>query len=79
MEHENVVQALASDGADQALYERILPGRTGSYELLLKAQGRGSRFELQAINAVAIPEHVARRLAVQECLGELLRSPRGRG
>ena len=51
LEHNHLVQTLAPDGADQALSEGILPGRTGSYRLWFQPQCRGTSVELQAVNA----------------------------
>jgi hypothetical protein len=78
MEHDDVVQALAPNGADEAFRERTLPERTGSNELFLQAQGEGPRLEFQAVNAVAIARQVGWWVAVGESLGELLGGPLGR-
>lgn len=58
MEHEHMVQALASDGADQPFDQRILPGATSGNKLLLQTQREGSRLKLQAINTITVPKQV---------------------
>src|SRR5216684_1398419 len=57
----------------------VLPRRTGSNEFLFQAQGGGSCFELQAVNAVTITEEITGRAPIGKSLGELLCGPLRRG
>ena len=66
MDHEHMVQPLASDGADQPFDQRILPGGTSGNELLIQTQRGGSRLKLQAINTITVPKQVTRRMGVSK-------------
>ena len=79
VEHDHLVEALAPNGADETFHDWILPGRTGGNEIFLRAQGHGSRLELEAVNAVAIAQQIARWIGVRERFGQLLGGSSRRG
>src|SRR3989442_9028852 len=76
--HDDVIEALASEGADHAFHERILPGRTRGREHLFDAQMLNSTPRTRSIDSITIPDDEARRGIPGPRLAELLRSPRRR-
>jgi len=71
----DVVQALASDAADQTLDERVLPGASGRGENLFDPHALDPILERGPVDAVSIPEQVARRLFPGKRIGDLLGGP----
>src|SRR5438270_6729257 len=74
----HVVEELAADGANHAFDEGVLPGRPRCGENLGDADALHPSPELVTVDAVTIPEEVARRRVIGERLDDLLRSPCGR-
>jgi hypothetical protein len=74
-----VIQALATDGADHPLHERVLPGRSGGGRHLPDPHLDDAPGEDLAVDRVSIPEKVLRRGLLGEDLDELPRGPAGRG
>ena len=75
---DEVVQTLSADRADEPLGVWILPGAAGRREDFLDLQRRDTRPNVAAINAVPIPQQIARSVMLGEGLDNLLRRP-GRG
>ena len=78
VEDDDVVEEFASDGANHAFDEGVLPGRPRCGENLGDADALHPSPELVAVDAVTNPEEVARRRVIGERLDDLLRSPCGR-
>ena len=74
-EHENMIQALAADRADEPLREGVLPRIVGCREDFCDAHALHSVLELLAVDAVAIAEEIGRRGVVREGLHDLLGRP----
>jgi hypothetical protein len=76
--HDDVVKALAPQGADHAFHERILPRRTGRRRHVFDAHRQRSVSKVQSVERVAIPYDESRRGVPRPRLAELLRGPRRR-
>ena len=74
-EHDDVIEAFASNRADDPLGEGILPGRAWGDEHLTNPHRLGSPCERSAIDSIAITEQVGRSRIVWACLDDLPRSP----
>ena len=79
VQDEEVIQALAADGADHPLHERVLPGRAGGGEDLADPHALDSPRELLAVDRVSITEQEAGSRIVRERLDDLPGGPAGRG
>src|SRR6266403_4831781 len=74
-----MVDAFASDRSNQPFGEAVLPRRAWGDGLVTDADGAQSVRDGSAIDAIPIPDHVARRLSPRECLRDLTCDPvRGR-
>ena len=60
VQNEEVIQALAADGADHPLHERVLPGRSGGDDHLRIPMRVDAPREVLAVDRVSIPEQVLR-------------------
>src|SRR5919106_2897759 len=78
-EHEDMIQALAPDRADEPLAERVLPRALRRREHLLDPHALHAAPELLAIDLVAITQEIAWGGVVWEGVDELLRGPGGGG
>jgi hypothetical protein len=78
-EDNDVVQALAPDRSDQPLGKAILPGRGWCNGLISDAHGAKSACDDPTVDAITVPDHVARTLVPGECLRYLTRGPFGGG
>jgi len=78
-QNEDMIQALAADGADDALDEGILPGGARGDTGLADSQPLSPMRKLVAVDGVSIPEQVRRRGVLRKGLDELSGRPRGRG
>jgi hypothetical protein len=76
---DEVVQTLSADRADEPLGVWILPGAAGRREDFLDLQRSHTRPNVAAINAVPIPQQIARGVMLGEGLDNLLRRPGCRG
>ena len=74
-----VVHTLTPDRSDQPFGKAILPRRGWRGRLVPDAHGAQSACDDGTIDAIPIPDHVARSLVPGECLGDLTRNPFGRG
>jgi hypothetical protein len=77
--NRKVIQALAADGADHPLHERVLPACSGGGRHLPDPHLGDAPGEDLAVDRVSIPEEVLRRGLLGEGLDELPRGPAGRG
>jgi hypothetical protein len=77
MNDDEVVQTLSADRADEPLGVWILPGAAGRREDFLDLQRSHTRPNVAAINAVPIPQQIARSVVLGEGLDNRL-SARGR-
>src|SRR5258706_16290389 len=78
-EDDHMVQTLASNRADHALYVGPLPRRPGSGEHFLNLHVPYLLSEGVAENLIAIAEQIARDLIKRKCLAQLLCRPFRRG
>ena len=77
--HDDVVEALPSNGSDQALAVRILPGRTRCRNHFFDPHRLDAPGEATAEDAVAIMQQESRVGFVGKCLDDLLGCPTGGG
>jgi len=75
VDHEDMVEALPPDRADQTFDERILPGRARRYENLLESHTANAIPEAGAIDPVAVPEQVPGHRVPRKALYDLLGCP----
>src|SRR5205809_1481232 len=74
-----MVDAFAPDRSNQPFGEAVLPRRAWGDRLVTDAHGTQSVPNGSAVDAIPIPDHVARRLSPRECFGDLACDPvRGR-
>ncbi len=79
IQDDHVVQALASDRADDSFNVRILPRGSGSNHDVLDAHGGNCGPERSAVNTVSVPDQMPRHRVPGKGLPQLLGDPRGRG
>ena len=77
--HDDVVEALAADGANQSLDVRVLPGATRRGEDLLHPQSTNSPLKVFTVDVIAVAEKIACRVDIGESLDNLLPGPLCRG
>src|SRR3990172_2078081 len=75
VENDDVVEALAADGTDQAFHERILPRRPRRDEHFSNTKAVDASGKGIPVNAVSIADHVADGRLPGGCLDDLLRGP----
>lgn len=75
VEHDRVVQAFATNRADQPLDVRALPGRAVGNDDLFDAQALDTLAEIRALDAIMIADQEARRGVERERLDNLLGCP----
>jgi hypothetical protein len=76
--HDDVIEARASEGADHAFHERILPRRPRRREHFVDAQLLNRTPRIRSIDPITIPDEEARRAVPGPRLAELLCGPRRR-
>ena len=76
-EHDDVVEALPPDPADQPFRVRILPGTLGCDDDLLDAHTPDALAEILSIDPVSASEQIAWRFAPWECVHDPLSRPLG--
>jgi hypothetical protein len=74
-QHEDMVNALASDRSDQPFGEAVLPGRARDDGLVANAHGSQSVHDGRAVDPIPVTDQVARGLSPRECLGGLACDP----
>src|SRR4029450_7457767 len=79
VEHDDVIEALQSDRADDAPREGILPGRARGDEDLANPQGVPPPYEHVAVDGVPIAEQVFGRGFFREAFDKLVGGPGGGG
>jgi hypothetical protein len=79
IEYDGMVDALATDRADQALGVCILPRRSGSGGFVPDPHGAKSFLHQHAKNAVTIPDKITRRFLPWKRLCDLPGNPFRRG
>src|SRR6266849_2743459 len=79
VEDNHVVEQFASDGANDSLGERVLPGRAWCGEHFGDADASHPSPKLVAVDVVAIAQEVTRRRFIGKCFDDLLRRPDGGG
>ncbi len=75
VEHNEVVEAFAADGADDPLGEGILPWRVGRDKNLVKAETVDATVEGVAVDRVTISKEIAWGRVVGEDVDDLLGGP----
>ena len=75
IEDDDVVEAFATDTADQAVHEWILPGRSPSRNEFLHPHVFYATAEVRAVDTIAITYQKARRSLFGKRFDDLLRRP----
>lgn len=76
VDHDDVIEAFASNRADDALGERILPGRPRGDEDLAHSEDFHPPYERVAVDGISIAEQVLGRCLFSEALDQLVSGPR---
>jgi hypothetical protein len=76
VQHNDVIEALASEGANHALNERILPGTTRRRQHFFDAHLLHGTPKVGSVNRITIPNDEARRGVPRPRFAELLSGPR---
>src|ERR1700757_3961002 len=76
-EDNDVVQTLTPDRSDQPFGKPVLPGRGRCNRFVPDAHGTQSACDDRTVDAITVPDHVARSLVPGECLRDLSRDPIG--
>ena len=79
VDHDDVIEAFASNRSDDALGEGILPGRPGGDEDLAHPQAFHAPDEDVAVDSIPITEQVRGRCLFREALDQLVGGPGGGG
>jgi hypothetical protein len=79
VDHDDVIEAFASNRADDALGEWILPGRSRGDEDLAHPQAVHPLYERVAVDRIPIAEQVLGRCLFREALDQLVSGPGGGG
>src|SRR5882672_8897570 len=74
-EHDQVVNALPPDRADQPFRKAVLPWRAGRDRLVANAHGAQAAGDNRTVNGVTVADQVAWCLVPGKRLGDLLRDP----
>ena len=74
-EHDQVVDALPPDRADQSFRKAVLPRRAGRDRLVANAHGAQAAGDNSTINGVTVADQVAWGLVPGKSFGDLLRYP----
>ena len=72
---DDEIETFPANRADQALDVRILAGRAGCGQHFFHPEGCNAATVLRSIDAVPVPQKIARGLGPGECLDDLLPSP----
>src|SRR3954466_1360487 len=75
--YEHMIEALASDGADQSFSATVLPRRSRRCRSVANAHRANAPNGCLAVDAVAITNEVLRRALPTECLRDLRGDPLG--
>lgn len=74
-EHDDVVEALSADGADDAFDASVLPRRSGCGREVMDTHRFELLVEIPSVNSVIIPEQISRCAVERERFHDLLCSP----
>src|SRR6266704_3831418 len=74
---DEMVHTLAPDRSDQPFGKAILPRRGWCGRLVADAHGTQSACDDRTVDAITVPDHVARSLVPGKCLRDLSRDPIG--
>ena len=74
-EHDQVVDALPPDRADQSFCKTVLPRRAGRDRLVANAHGTQAAGDNSTVNGVTVADQVAWCLVPRKSFGDLLRYP----
>jgi hypothetical protein len=74
-EHENMIETVAAERADQALDVAVLPGRARRGRVIADAHAANAALHDLAIDRVAVAQQKARRFAPGKGVGDLPRDP----
>ncbi len=74
-EHDDVVEALAANRADEPFHERILPGRAWGDPNLSNPHARDSLGEHLVVDCISIANQILRRGLFRERLDDLPSGP----
>src|SRR5467141_1916375 len=77
MEHNHMIEALASNGSNHSLYIGSLPRRARRRQNFADAHASHLVSEVIAKDSIAVPQQVARELVKGKCLPQLLSRPLG--
>src|SRR6267143_2926216 len=77
MEHNHLIEALASNGSNHSLYIGSLPRRARRRQNFADAHASHLVSEVIAKDSIAVPQQVARELVKGKCLPQLLSRPLG--
>src|SRR5712671_5128367 len=74
-EHDQVVDALPPDRADQSFRKAVLPRRAGRDRLVANTHGAQAARDNRTVDGVTVADQVARCLIPGNSFGDLLRYP----
>src|ERR1700743_911045 len=74
-----MVQTLTPDRSDQPFGKAVLPGGGRCNRLVPNAHGTQSAWDDRNVDAITVPDHVARSLIPRKCFSYLACNPFGRG
>ena len=77
VDHDDMIKAFASNRPDDALGERILPGRSRRDENLAHPQVGHPSYERVAVDSIPVTEQVLGRCLFREALDQLVSGPGG--
>src|SRR4029077_12761459 len=75
VQHDDVIEALAADGADDPFGERVLPGCPRGNDHLANPHVGDGPGEALAVDGITISEQISRRGLVREGLNDLAGGP----
>src|ERR1700736_5773559 len=76
--YDQMIEAIAAQGSDQPLHERVLPRTSRRAEELFDPHALDPPLKCAAVNCIAIAEQVFRRAVPREGLDDLLARPLSR-
>jgi len=76
-QHDHMIQAFATDRADQPFHVGVLPRQAGRGDDILDTQAFDPLTESVAIDRIAVTDHVTWRLIERQRLDNLLDGPLG--
>ena len=77
MEHDHMIEALATNGTNHPLHVCSLPWRTRCRQHLLYTHVSHLFSEVMTEDRIAVPQQIARELVKRKCFPQLLSRPLG--